>query len=289
MNGKTYKTIGRHKDTNRNRTLTILAASQEAAEQSAIEQGLLTPLQAEEVIDAPTERQLAYALDLGIVIPENATRKDVSCLIDKVTSRDPEPNPGLIEFADGKGILFSPYIGKRSLYDLVFSSLNALDKAAFFTFSVYRWLSDDRHANLDTHPEREVFYRFAETLNDNASFRKSMNRYDGKDLRFFGAITSKHNGTISEYSGGSNGTLAYKMVAEFMKNRFNTTLTRGKTFEADNSNNRVYDLAKDDNTLNLYTPKAIEVSGKRFSWTWFIFWVIIFFPIAIVYWFTRKR
>ncbi len=27
----------------------------------------------------------------------------------------------------------------------------------------------------------------------------------------------------------------------------------------------------------------------RFSWLWFIFWLLIFFPIAIFYWFTREH
>jgi hypothetical protein len=108
----------------------------------------------------------------------------------------------------------------------VFSNLEGIDKIAFFAFSVYRWLSEDRHANLDTHPHKDVFYEFAEMVKDDTNFNKSLLKYDGEDLRFFGTITSND----TTYSGGSNNTIAYKKTAEYLRNKFNTPLTKNKTF-----------------------------------------------------------
>jgi hypothetical protein len=34
---------------------------------------------------------------------------------------------------------------------------------------------------------------------------------------------------------------------------------------------------------------AVTRNKKSFSWPWFIFWIIVFFPIAIIYWFIREH
>lgn len=231
MNYKKYKVIGKHKDTNRKRTLTILAKSEDMAKQSAINQNLLPPLQIEVLpFDPPTERQLDFANGVNIQIPLNATSEDVSCLLSRYQNHDSDPNPGLIEFADSHNIFFSYLIGKKCLYNLIFSELTYLDKTAFFIFSIYRWLSDDRHANLDTHPKKDLFYNFAELMKDDTSFQKSLLKYKGEDLRFFGTITSKRDDYISTYEAGSNKTIAYKKAAEFLNIHFNTPLIKTKTF-----------------------------------------------------------
>ncbi len=183
----------------------------------------------------PTERQIAYARDLGIAIPENISREDLSHMISKVVDKDSDPNPGLVEYAQGKGILVSPHMGKRSLYSLIFSSLSGEDKIAFFAFSIYRWLSDDRRANLDNHPNKDAFYEFAKSVADNESFQKSMNRYSGDSLRFFGTLNVQGKDATLEHTGGSTGTIAYKTAAEFLKNKFNLPLFKTKTITANDT------------------------------------------------------
>ena len=214
----------------------------------------------------PTERQLSYARDLGITIPENISKEDISYLIERTLSKESEPNPELVEFALSKGILLSSYIGNKGLYNLIFESLNTEDKIAFFTFSIYRWVSDDRHANLDTHSNKDVFYEFVKTVISNDAFMKSMNRYKGENLRFFGTYTREDNGAIWECPGSSNGTISYKMVANFLKDKFNTPLTRSKAFSNDNPNDYINDLDTDDSVkrLNLLDNKNAK-SSKRFN------------------------
>lgn len=249
MNYRLYKVVGKHEETKRNRTITIPAKSTEMAEQIAKEKGLLLPLKIEEhPFEPPSERQLAYAKDLGIDVPLDATKEDVSCLLSRTIDKDNVPSPGLIEFADGRNMFFSQYIGKRRLYNLVFNSLNGVDKIAFFTFSIYRWLSEDRHANLDTHPKKEIFYEFAESVKNDASFEKSMLNYGGEDLRFFGTITVNDYA----YNAGSNRTIAYKKAAEFLRDRFNLPLTK---------NFAIKDEQKNHNSL--YEDKESDIMRKQ--------------------------
>jgi hypothetical protein len=234
MNHREYSVVGKNKETNRKRTLKIKAKSEEKAKEMALEQDLLAPLEIKVIpFQSPSEAQLNYAENLNISIPENATSKDVSCLIDKKVSHDSDPNPGLIEFADNRNIFFSYYIGKKRLYNLIFSTLNDVDRTAFFVFSIYRWLSEDRYADLDTHPDRDVFYEFAESVKNDNSFQKSLLKYEGEDLRFFGSINIEDEGGISTYEGGSNRTLAYKKAAEFLQNKFDTLLTKTKILTHD--------------------------------------------------------
>lgn len=253
MNYINYKVTGKHKDTNRKRTLVVLAKSEEIAKQSSIVQGLLPPLQIEIVpFDSPTEKQLNFVNRVNIQIPPNATKEDVSCLLSRYQDQDSDPSHGLIEFADNRDMFFSYLIGKKSLYNLVFSRLNGLDKTAFFVFSIYRWLSEDRHANLDTHPKKDVFYKFAESMKDDVSFQKSLLKYQGEDLRFFGIITSEKDGYISTYEAGSNRTIAYKKASEFLNIQFNTPLSKTETFTDDN-----YHLTRPNNIgSNIHNTKS---------------------------------
>src|SRR5690606_29283311 len=92
-----------------------------------------------------------------------------------------------------------------------------VDRVAFFIFSIYRYISDDRHANIDTHPHFDKFYEFAKSVVDDERFMKSMNKYSGANLKFFGELTTPNGWTLN---GGSVNTIAFKTAREFLiKNR----------------------------------------------------------------------
>jgi hypothetical protein len=235
MNHRRYEIRGTYSQTKRKRTTAVYAKTPEQATNLAKQQGFIEPLEIAEIpYNLPTERQIEFARDLKITIPRDASKEDVSALISKKLEYDTDPNPGLYEFADNRGFVFSKYIGKKSLYNLVFSNLETLDKIAFFAFSLYRFLSDDRHANLDTSPYREDFFAFANKNISNTSFVNSMNKYEGNDLRFFGKLTIKDNNSITETHGGSVNTIAYKTTADFLQERFGLQRTRAKTIYKDN-------------------------------------------------------
>lgn len=135
-------------------------------------------------------------------------------MIDKKLRKDTsEPNPGLKEFADNHDILFSSHIGKKGLYDIVFYELSTLDRIAFFVFSIYRYYSNDRNANLDKSPHKDIFYEFANNTINNPKLVKSLDdNYSGADLRYFGTLQS-YGQTLS---GGSRQTSIFKTAKAFL-------------------------------------------------------------------------
>lgn len=203
-----------YQETNRKRKRKIDAQSKEQAIKILKKQGYIEPFDVSVTQHRPpTDRQLNYAKDLGITIPGGATLKDVSALIDRKLDYDGEPKQGLIEFATNRGFLFSMYIGKKELYNLIFRELDTKGRIAFHIFSVYRYLSDDRHANLDTSPHKNKFYAFADKMIQNKSFMNSLNRLEGQDLRFFGRLIV---GNI-EMDGTSTNTISYKTAVAYLK------------------------------------------------------------------------
>ncbi|GGG32659.1 hypothetical protein GCM10007425_29140 [Lysinibacillus alkalisoli] len=173
----------------------------------------------------PTDRQLAYATKLGIPIPDWASKSDVSVLITRfVEDKDfSAPNPDLVDFANMKQISFSGCAGKKYLYNTVFDNLSDYDKVAFFAFSLYRWLSGNRHGNLETSPLKATFYEFANTVIEDTSFMNSLKRYKGSDLRIFGKVNTPSGHIVD---GGSTQTIAYKKTSTFLQAAFNTPLKR---------------------------------------------------------------
>lgn len=170
--------------------------------------------------EPPTERQVDYATDLGIQIPKGACKEDLSALLDKRLQHDSDPNPGLVEFATNRGMMFSNCIGKKALYNLIFFNLPPTDKIAFFCFSVYRYLHGDRHANFDTSSYRKLFYSFAYEHENDKKFLAKLYEYPGESLRFFGIMRVKTDNGLIETIGGSTQTYAFKTTKAFLEKHF---------------------------------------------------------------------
>ena len=150
---------------------------------------LVAPFEWVEIPHPPAlKHQLLYARELGVPIPANPTKDDLSALISKKLSYDREPNAGLLEFANNHSILFSEFIGKKALYNKLFRELPLIEKVAFFCFSIYRFILNDRHANLDDSPHKELFYSFARKHEKDYMFVSSMRGYSGQSIRFFGTL-----------------------------------------------------------------------------------------------------
>lgn len=169
----------------------------------------------------PTERQLSYAESLGITVTDDMCFEDVSCLISGKTDDRNPPKQGLIDFADSHNIAFSNYIGKRALYNKVFYGLPQRDAIAFFVFSVYRHLSDDRESNLDKSFYKDSFYEFADAYENDNKFVKSLyDNYQGEDLRFFGTLHTINGYDESWHSGGNARTYAFKCAKQFLYDKY---------------------------------------------------------------------
>ena len=211
-----YKAQGVHETTGRKRTVKIFAHNAEQAEiDLSAKYGLLPPYTiVEEEFDSPTDRQLNYAWDLGIHVSPDMTRKDVSALIDKTVEQDTDASDDLKQFAYDRNIYFSRYIGQKGMYNLLFSTLETVDKTAFFCFTVYRSLTGEAPENMDALIERNKFYDFAALYADDNSFQRSLEQYSGEELINFGA---EHE------SGGSKHRKAYQVAASYIKSLYPPT------------------------------------------------------------------
>ena len=214
LNYYKYRCKAKYSETGRNRTVELTAFSEKDAKLELSNRGFEEPMSVSAIaFPRPTEAQIDYCRDLGILIPKNACKEDVRALISKHLNNDSIPNPELLQYATDMKIGLSYYIGKKELYDYIFDCLELRDKIAFFAFSIYRFVTNDRYGNLYRHPKKAIFYEFADEKIEDKSFIKSMNSYDGSSLRYFGTINVNGN-TYS--NGGSKTKLAYKEVITFL-------------------------------------------------------------------------
>ena len=226
MNYTIYKIRGTNLSSGRSKKYEIKAVAEDVALETGRERGLLEPF-VEEVIphDEPTERQLAYAADLGIEVALGVKREDVSELINIKLNNDEAAPQALIDFATARKLCFSTYIGFAGLCRLIFYKLDGNDKAAFFVFRVYLHLSRDEVINLDANSEQNFMYHIGESLLKNEKLYKSMLSYEGENLTFFGERTVNY----TLLNGGSQNTAAYKFVAKAVSNQYGTKKTRSDT------------------------------------------------------------
>ena len=217
LNLNIYLAKAKYSSTNRVRKVKVYATSKEDATHQLTQLGYLPPFSLTRAPDKqPTERQIELCKEANIDIPANACCEDVSALLTSYYEYDEKPpSDGLKEFATNHKIIFSSYSGKKLLYDKVFSGLDIENKIAFFIFSVYRYLSDDRESNLDVHPHREIFYDFAREKAGSKRYINSLIKYRGRDLRFFGTLTFDDYPYKSHY-GGRTDLMAYRDAKQYL-------------------------------------------------------------------------
>lgn len=216
LNRKYFIVTARYIPTNRIRIVKVWARSEKEVKKELLASDYSEIVSITRNIFPPSERQISYAQSLGITITPDMESHDVSALISRSIDDKSDPNPGLIDFAENRNIVFSSFIGKKGLYNIVFSNLPIPDKIAFFTFSIYRYVSSDREANLDKSPHKAKFYEFAHSIESNERLVHSLlNNYNGEDLRFFGTL---HIDSYNPTYGGSKKTSIYKSAVKFLLN-----------------------------------------------------------------------
>ncbi len=200
-----FKIKGRHQVTRRWRTIEVIARSETSAKEKALAENLLPPFTCEQIpFAAPTQRQKEKLQAMGIEKIENLTKDDAECILHR--KNDCLPSAGLMAFAEQRDFYFSPYIGNKDLYLLIFTALPSEDKCAFFAFCLFRFFSGDKKNNLDTHPWRALFYRFATTVCHDSAFLRSLQNYRGPELSDCRTLSSR--------------TLAYKTAKSFLEKNF---------------------------------------------------------------------
>ncbi len=170
--------------------------------------------------EPPTEKQLDYARDLDICIPANATKDDLSDLISLKVDRDKPSTERHKKFGRAYGIEFTDYIGKKALFNRIQVALIAPGREkellSWFLFRVYRELAGGADNTPIEWPDDPIIQEIAEELVTDEKIVKSVRRYEGSELIWFGEWTSP-DGYL--HTGGSNRTAAYKQVSSMLKQR----------------------------------------------------------------------
>lgn len=110
MNLNRYEVIGTNPATGRTKKSTVQALTAASAKEVS---GLTNATVVELGWDAPTEQQIAYCKKIGIRVPADAVKEDVSALLS--TSEDGDDGPAskhLIDLAAKDGIALSYLTGK---------------------------------------------------------------------------------------------------------------------------------------------------------------------------------
>lgn len=215
-----FEIKGKGKDTGRKRRRIYTAPNEEEAMKLAESDGTLVEEISEIPPEPPTERQLEYARDLGISIPANATKDILSDLISLKVDRDKPATERHKKFGRMYGLEFTDYIGKKALFNRIQATLVAPGREkellSWFTFRVYRELANGGESAPISGPDDTVIQEIANELVADEKIIKSVRRYEGSELIWFGEWTS-HDGYV--HTGGSNRTAAYKQASSLLKQR----------------------------------------------------------------------
>jgi hypothetical protein len=208
----TFEIKGINRSTSRKNTRTFRAADKRAALEQAVRDGLAPEAIVELPEPEPTDRQLAYAADLGARIPEGATRAEVSDLIDNALRNKPPADQRYRRFAERYGIEITRYTNKPKIFESIFATLKTpgreTELAAWFLFRVHRHrVQGSENSEIDG-PDHPGLKTAAELLAQDEKFLSSIQRgYADDSLIWFGEFRNDDGDTIR---GASTRTYAYR-------------------------------------------------------------------------------
>ena len=157
VNYAPFRVTGKSVTTGRNNTRRYEARDEAAARELALADGLTDPFTFEVAPHRePTERQLEYALDLGVSLPDGVCFDDISTIITRVVDFDVEesPDPGFSRYAHDMGVMFSRFAGRVSLLSHAVAQLKGEKLATLYAYCVYL---QDKSGDLGD-PRKLPFY-----------------------------------------------------------------------------------------------------------------------------------
>ncbi|AHK80776.1 hypothetical protein M911_14005 [Ectothiorhodospira haloalkaliphila] len=123
-----FKVEGKGKETGRKRSRTYKARDADQAKALAAADGTEVESIVELPPEPPSEAQIEYARDLGILIPNDVSGIDLSHLISNKVEGDPPASPQERAMAEELGLEVSPYIGQRRLFANISSVMTNTDR-----------------------------------------------------------------------------------------------------------------------------------------------------------------
>lgn len=195
-----YRIKGKYPGTGRMRTVEVVAWDKETEQNIAKKAGLVEPYEVEKIgMPKPTEKQMEYANNIGLFIPSNATKDDVSILLTRYEEHKPIKQPKapteILETLIKKmGIYIPSYAGETEMNAYFLRTMNTEEERyAFFAMKVYCQVTGKKYHFIHeaNENEQERFRAFAKKYKDNRSFVESYNRYDQEKLTITGKIDKK--------------------------------------------------------------------------------------------------
>lgn len=204
------------KDSGRKRERNYSARDQQGAIALAASDGTVTESITELPPEPATENQISYAKDLGIAIPVNVTKSEISDLLDYKLENDRDPSEEQLQYAAKLGIEHTRFVGKKKIFNLISAYLREAGRErlllAWFAYRVARsLLKGEKHPLVA--PESPLVLATADRLLTEAAILKSVRGYSGESIIWFGEWTSP-DGLL--HSGGSKRTVAYQRFSEIL-------------------------------------------------------------------------
>lgn len=205
---------GKNPATGRVKRVCVLAESTAPLEVVQKKSGLLPPYEISgedhSVYTGPTEKQLAYAKDIGISLPADATSADASVFLTRYEEGRslyaPPASDRIVRLLIDRGIELPAYAGAYEASNLYLHNISLEERIAFFAMRVYCSLYKKQYCLLEDAPqsERERFYECAQKYQGDSAFVRSVFCYTGPDLPLDSCPALKK-------------LKAYDMVADFFK------------------------------------------------------------------------
>ena len=212
------KGIGR--ETRRRRKRVYRAYDESEARQMAEADGIIVG-SLQMLPDEPaTEAQLSYARDLGLSIPDNATKDELRDILSCHLEHDKPASERHKLFAKAYRVHHTRFVGKRVLFNMILATLQTRGRerqlVSWFAYRVYRELV---HGVADAPiegPEDPIIQAVADELVNDEAVLGSIKRYVGSDLIWFGEWTAPDH---TVHTGGSNRTIAYKRTSQLLRDK----------------------------------------------------------------------
>jgi hypothetical protein len=225
-----FEITGKGRESGRKRTRSYYARNEAEARQKAEQDGTVVEHVQAFPSGPPTEAQLKFARELGVSVPTNATKDDVSVLIDEgIQKRDRHKvaSPRIQSFARSFGLNPDPNVWKKDLFDQIQNALSRTGRESellsWFVFRVHRTIVHGADNDPVSGPLDPIILNIASQLMNDAKVIASVRRYRGRELIWFGEWTTPEGLVVS---GGSNRTIAYHEASRLLKQ--SVTITRAK-------------------------------------------------------------
>lgn len=201
LNYNNYRVIGIDED-GKSKLRLRTGVNEQQAIRKAESAGLHAPFKvAISEYDPPTERQLSYLKNLGVVIPDFITKDDASCMISRVVDNDMKnPNPKIVELALALNTNFSAFIGARELFFSIIAQASDRDRAALYAYGVHQNIKRTDWTNMMNDPDLDKFYSFADFINTDSSLLKSLKGREPSDFMHPHKGTKIYKATISFFN-----------------------------------------------------------------------------------------